>query len=436
MRYLEREVPAAADPLATMMLLIRRAGYASYVVYEQEGCWSYAGGSVLRIGGGQGGIMWAGATDGPLDLAQAGRILAGSGVEDWRAYGWTTFEAGMTTPGTGAQLCLTIPQSEVRIADGLAHLRAMDLTTLDWLAQLVGAVPPVAADDRRSPVAVDLDDGSAGYRDLVQRAIACVDTTELRKVIVSRRLEVAGEIDIADSYERGRRATSPARSFLFDLGGMRAAGFGPEAIVRIDRREISAHLLAGTSPVGNWGDATSNAKAPLPEGPKEVYEHSITVADAMSAFSTLCLPGTAVIRRFMDVVERGSVRHLASTLAGELAAPMDQWSALQALLPGAVVTGVPKQAAIAAIRALEGRDRGLYGGAVITCDSRGGMDAALALRMVVQDSTATWLQVGAGITAASQPAREHAETCDKLLSIAAFLMPARGGQPQLSREVA
>ena len=125
------------------------------------------------------------------------------------------------------------------------------------------------------------------------------------------------------------------------------------------------------------------------------------------------------------VRERGSVQHLASTLVGRLPRPDDTtqaWRAFAALFPSITATGIPKRAAYRVIRELEPRERGLYAGAVLTCDHTGHLDAALVLRSIYQDTERTWLQAGAGIVHHSNPEREHEETCEKLRSVSEHLI--------------
>jgi salicylate synthetase len=50
------------------------------------------------------------------------------------------------------------------------------------------------------------------------------------------------------------------------------------------------------------------------------------------------------------------------------------------------------------------------------------LDAALALRAAYERDGRTWLRAGAGIIAASSPEREFEETCEKLNSLAPYLV--------------
>jgi anthranilate synthase component 1/salicylate synthetase len=80
--------------------------------------------------------------------------------------------------------------------------------------------------------------------------------------------------------------------------------------------------------------------------------------------------------------------------------------------------GSPRDGAAAVIRALERTSRGLYGGAVLTVDYSGELDAALAIRTVFQQNGRSWLRAGAGICPQSVVEREFEETCEKLRSLA------------------
>ena len=134
-------------------------------------------------------------------------------------------------------------------------------------------------------------------------------------------------------------------------------------------------------------------------------------------------PDSVAVTDFMSVRERGSVQHLGSTVTGRLRPSLTRMDALAALFPAITASGVPKGPAVDAILRLDGHPRGLYSGAVTMLTPDGGLDAALVLRAVYQDRDRTWLRAGAGVIAESTPEREFEETCEKLASIARYLVP-------------
>ncbi|MGH3815232.1 MAG: chorismate-binding protein, partial [Pseudonocardiaceae bacterium] len=65
----------------------------------------------------------------------------------------------------------------------------------------------------------------------------------------------------------------------------------------------------------------------------------------------------------------------------------------------------------------------LYAGAVVAVTHEGALDAALVLRALYSTGGRAWLRAGAGIVSGSTPEREFEETCEKLASIAPYVVP-------------
>ena len=59
----------------------------------------------------------------------------------------------------------------------------------------------------------------------------------------------------------------------------------------------------------------------------------------------------------MEVLERGSVQHLASRLKGTLKEEFNEWHAFTALFPAVTASGIPKAECIDAIDRLEKDER-------------------------------------------------------------------------------
>jgi salicylate synthase len=230
-------------------------------------------------------------------------------------------------------------------------------------------------------------------------------------------------IDIIGTYAVGRRANSPARSFLFSLDDRCAAGFSPETVVEVTNNGIvRTQPLAGTRARTGTPETDNALRTELLRDSKEIFEHAISVKVAYDELINLCGDSVVEVTEFMVVCERGTVQHLASSVRGKLDDAQDAWDAFAALFPAVTASGVPKQSAYSVIRELESTERGLYSGAVVAYDSDGSMDAALILRTVFQQDGRTWLRAGAGIVEQSRPERELTETCEKLSSVARHLV--------------
>ncbi|WP_280402036.1 salicylate synthase [Nocardia carnea] len=430
-------VEYVTDPVAAMSRLAAERRFGEYVIYEGGGEWVFAADPAatieldadqLRIAaaGSVTSTNWHGSPARALD-----RALAGLPANGRNAYGWIGFEfcarslraTGYLPPRTVlAQLML--PRLEVRIdLSGRVWVTGAGADETAALLDLVAG----SQDDplpRAYPVEVALD--ATGYRERVEKAVAEIAAGRYQKVILSRRVELPFAVDIPATYRLGRAHNTPARSFALCLGGLEAAGFSPELVLAVDEdRTVSTEPLAGTRAFGLGADIDSAARAELTTDPKEIVEHAISVQTCFAEVAAVAEPGTTAVSDFMAVRERGSVQHLASTVRGRLAPGRTAWDALEVLFPSVTASGIPKPAGVDAVFRLDS-PRGLYSGAVLRVSPAGAMEAALVLRAVYQNDHGAWLRAGAGVVAQSRPEREFEETCEKLRSVAPYIVKAGG----------
>ncbi|MFB4311446.1 salicylate synthase [Actinomadura sp. GTD37] len=411
----------AAEPLDAMARLAGSGLFGDYVVYERPGSWTFAGGVLgeIVLDGGTVRARWPGLP--PSARPWAGRpadalrdAFADAPMPAWNAYGWIAFEFAAPRPA-GRLAHLIVPRTEVRIADGRAHVTGPGAARVAGL--LAGPAPAAGA-----PSPVDVRVGGDAYRAKVAEAVAEIRAGRYQKVIVSRRLDIPHPVDVVATYARGREANTPARSFLLDLGGFQATGFSPEVLATVDPDgRVMTQPLAGTRALGAGAETDARTRRELENDPKEVFEHAVSVRTSLEELHRVCEPGTVQVTDFMTVKERGSVQHLGSRAAGVLAPGRSPWDALDALFPGVTASGIPKPDAIEAITRLEDR-RGMYSGAVVAVSHDGALDSALVLRALYSESGRAWLRAGAGVVSASTPDREYEETCEKLASIAPHIV--------------
>jgi anthranilate synthase component 1/salicylate synthetase len=418
--------------------------HRDYVVYESEEQWSFASGVLAEISLDRAGarlrqvgitpeevvLPWNGA---PFEQVQTllGRVV----VAGWRAYGWAAFELAYATAGdpggtTDQRLLhLVVPHTEILIKSGRVRLRSVDPDVLTAAAAVL-STRSVAVPDAACPMDVRCD-GAEDYQRAVRRAVGEIRARRFQKVILSRIVPVEEDIDFVGTFVAGRRGNTPARSFLLHLGGIEAAGFSPEIVICVgpDGRVVS-QPLAGTRVITDDPAENERLRTELLSDPKEVYEHAISIKTAYEELLDVCAEDSVVVEDFMTVRSRGSVQHLASRLVGRLAPGRPAWDAFAAAFPAVTASGVPKDAAYASIRTHEPQARGLYSGAVLVLDQDGGLDAALVLRAVYRCNGTTWMQAGAGIVSESRPEREFEETCEKLDSVARFLVPRNPSERQ------
>lgn len=423
---------APADAVAALAAADR---FGEYVSYEGPDGWVFAADPIgsIELDSGELRVEWEGrATVEPwrgrpaavIDAALAKLPLAGRS-----AYGWIGFEFCAWALGADAHVAprttlahLMIPRIEVRIdAAGVRVAGATPRETSEiheLIAQARGV--PLA---RPRPVDVEID--PTDYRGRVAEAVAEIQAGRYQKVILSRKVDLPFPVDIPQTYRLGRANNTPARSFLLRLGGLEAAGFSPELVAAVDEhRIVTTEPLAGTRAFGRGAAADAAAREELVGDPKEIVEHAISVQTSFGEIAAVAEPGSTAVSDFMAVRERGSVQHLASTVRGKLAEGRSAWDAVEMLFPSVTASGIPKRTGVDAVFRLDHDARGLYSGAVVKVSAAGALEATLVLRAIYQTPEGAWLRAGAGIVSQSRPDREFTETCEKLGSVAPYVVEA------------
>ncbi|AFT98660.1 nocobactin biosynthesis salicylate synthase NbtS [Nocardia brasiliensis] len=428
-------VEYVTDPAAAMSRLAGADRFGEYVMYESPGEWVFAADPIggieldveeLRVtwDGKTTTSKWEGRPATVIDAALRALPLAGRNAYGWIGFefcAWA-FEATEHLDPRTTVAHLMIPRIEVRV--GAYGVRVSGATPTE-----TGDIHSLIAESQESelpqahPADVRID--PTGYRDRVAEAVGEIQAGRYQKVILSRKVDLPFVVDVPATYRLGRANNTPARSFLLRLGGLEAAGFSPELVASVDEnRVVTTEPLAGTRAFGRGEAVDMAARADLVSDPKEIVEHAISVRTSFAEIAAVADPGTPAVSDFMVVRERGSVQHLASTVRGRLAADRSSWDALEVLFPSVTASGIPKREGIDSVFRLDHDARGLYSGAVVTVSPTGALEATLVLRAVYQNTEGAWLRAGAGIVGQSRPDREFEETCEKLGSIAPYVVRA------------
>jgi menaquinone-specific isochorismate synthase len=256
------------------------------------------------------------------------------------------------------------------------------------------------------------DDSS--WRDIVEMGLEAIHSGELSKVVLARHLD-ARLRDQADVFgvAASLLKTQPD-CHIFAVDGL--VGASPELLLRLDDGLLQSVPLAGSSVEDDGSLSTS----------KMAEEHSLA---ADSVADALVLSGIEFHRGSPEVLDVGSIQHLATRFTGSVRPDATFADLLPRLHPTAAVAGTPRAAAMALIRRLEGDTRGRYSGPVGWFDTDGDCEFALALRCGFVEGNRVRLHSGAGIVADSEPGAELAETWWKLQPMAEALdLPFQIGQ--------
>ena len=174
--------------------------------------------------------------------------------------------------------------------------------------------------------------------------------------------------------------------------------------------------LAGTAPRGATPTADAALGQTLLRSEKERYEHRVVVEFIVGQLRSLGLnPQYAAAPQLLQLLH---IQHLHTPISAVLdphqVSPLD---ILAKLHPTPAVAGVPRQAACHLISQYETFDRGLYAAPLGWIDTDGNSEFIVGIRSALINGCKARLYAGAGIVAASQPAKELAEIKLKLQTL-------------------
>ncbi|MCV2503405.1 MAG: salicylate synthase, partial [Neisseriaceae bacterium] len=304
---------------------------------------------------------------------------------------------------------LFIPNAEVKLTkEGLSTVGDADLASKiknEVEKEIIGLDDIDLKSEFHNHIDYRIDDS---YKERVELAVAEISDKKYDKVILSRKIPVPFEVDFSKSYLNGRLANNPARSFVLDCAEIKALGFSPELVVKVEvDGKVITEPLAGTRAIKKNGKENDKLKNELYTDPKEVFEHAISVKVSCDEISRISNDGEVNVTEFMVIKERGTVQHMASSVEGQMKKGASVFSALASLFPSVTASGLPKKDAIEAINRLDDTPRGLYSGGIGYFDPKGVFEITLVLRSLFKVGKDTFLRVGAGIVSGSNSEREY-----------------------------
>ena len=210
------------------------------------------------------------------------------------------------------------------------------------------------------------------------------------------------------------RVTNPAPfSAALRFGNLFIASSSPELLVQKKGRLCVTSPIAGTRPRG-WTALESRRLArELFQSEKERAEHLMLVDLERNDLGRVSEWRSVRVRDFMRLEKYARVQHIVSEITSRLCPGKDVWDVVRAMFPGGTITGCPKIRSMQIIDELEPVERGIYTGSIGWIGFNGDTMLNIAIRTLVLQKNRGWLQVGAGIVADSDPAREYEETLAK-----------------------
>ncbi|MBV9181541.1 MAG: anthranilate synthase component I [Acidobacteria bacterium] len=247
----------------------------------------------------------------------------------------------------------------------------------------------------------------------VRAAKQYIAAGDIFQVVLSQRLDFKPQVASFSIY-RALRAVNPSPYMYFlTMGDIHVLGSSPEMLIRVTGRKLEYRPIAGTRPRGKDEEEDRHLENEMLSDEKERAEHVMLVDLGRNDLGRVSEYGSVRVRDLMHVERYSHVMHIVSAVEGELRADLHALDALAACFPAGTLSGAPKVRAMQIIEELEPTRRAIYGGSVLYADFAGNLDSCIAIRTMMMRGEQAHLQVGSGIVADSDPAREYQECLNK-----------------------
>ena len=241
---------------------------------------------------------------------------------------------------------------------------------------------------------------------------------EAFQVVLSQRFSMPSTADAIDVYRMLRLNNPSPYMYLFRFnGGIEIVGSSPEALVKVNQKDVMIHPIAGTRRRSVDPREDEALARELLADPKERAEHLMLVDLGRNDLGRVCAPGTVEVADFMQIERYSHVMHIVSTVTGKLKEVATPADALFSVFPAGTLSGAPKPRAMEIIEEQESTRRGIYGGIVGYIDFTGNLDTAIAIRTALLLDGTAYVQAGAGIVADSDPESENQECHNKAAAV-------------------
>jgi len=241
---------------------------------------------------------------------------------------------------------------------------------------------------------------------------------EAFQVVLSQRFSMPSTADAIDVYRMLRLNNPSPYMYLFRFnGGIEIVGSSPEALVKVNQKDVMIHPIAGTRRRSADPREDEALARELLADPKERAEHLMLVDLGRNDLGRVCAPGTVEVADFMQIERYSHVMHIVSTVTGKLKEDATPADALFSVFPAGTLSGAPKPRAMEIIEEQESTRRGIYGGIVGYIDFTGNLDTAIAIRTALLLDGTAYVQAGAGIVADSDPESENQECHNKAAAV-------------------
>lgn len=263
----------------------------------------------------------------------------------------------------------------------------------------------------------------ADYLRIVEQAVDYIHAGDVFQVNLAQRLLSRAICDPVSLYMKLRQANPAPYSGYLDLGDWQVCSSSPECFLKVRGREVETRPIKGTRGRSPYPEADLFAGTELQLSAKDRAENVMIVDLMRNDLSRVCDPESVRVAELCSVETYAHVKHLVSSVRGQLQQGLTPWDLLRACFPGGSITGAPKIRAMEIIAELEPTARGAYCGSLGYIGFDGQMDSSILIRTITAGGGWWQIPVGGGIVAQSRPEEEYRETWHKARGLLRAIMP-------------
>lgn len=276
---------------------------------------------------------------------------------------------------------------------------------------------PIFPNSPNSPISFLTDQEQ--YQNAVKRAKQYIQAGDIFQTNLSLRFRTDTTADSWSIYHQLQQINpSPFASYWRSPWGD-VISCSPERLVQLEDRQAQTRPIAGTRTRGKTQKSDRALAKELLANTKERAEHIMLVDLERNDLGRVCQWGSVVVDELLVIERYSHVMHLVSNVKGILQSDCDGVDLIRGVFPGGTITGCPKVRCMEIIEELEPVRRSLFYGSCGYLDLRGNLDLNILIRTLLYvkptDSSVAQVygQVGAGIVADSDPAKEWYESLSK-----------------------
>jgi len=254
------------------------------------------------------------------------------------------------------------------------------------------------------------------YLERVKRIKHHIREGDIYQANLTNRFTTKSNLDGLACYGRLRSLNPAPYSAYINCGSLEIISSSPECLLTKSGRTLETRPIKGTRPRGEGRLEDERLKRELVASEKDRAELLMITDLSRNDLGRVARPGSVQVTGLHQLETYSSVHHLVSYIEAELDHAHTLADAMQALLPGASITGAPKLRAVEILRQLEPVPRLAYTGS-IGYIHKGNADFNIAIRTIVKHEDTYMVNAGGGIVADSDPEAEYDEMMTKAANL-------------------